>query len=70
MVDEQEKSDLIATRQPIKDCHATERPREKLLQLGLETLLDGELMAVLLRIGISTRAVQNRRPLNAKKISK
>jgi hypothetical protein len=29
----------------------TERPREKLLHSGPETLSDGELMAVLLRIG-------------------
>jgi DNA repair protein RadC len=35
----------------IKDWPESERPREKLLQLGPEGLSDGELLAVLLRIG-------------------
>ena len=38
-------------RQAIRDWPVTERPREKLLQLGPEGLSDGELLAVLLRIG-------------------
>ncbi len=36
----------------IKDWPESERPREKLLQLGPEALSDGELFAVLLRIGV------------------
>ncbi len=36
---------------PIKDWPESERLREKLLQLGPEGLSDGELLAVLLRIG-------------------
>jgi len=38
-------------RRAIKDWPKSERPREKLLQLGPEGLSDGELLAVLLRIG-------------------
>jgi len=38
-------------RRAIKDWPESERPREKLLQLGPEGLSDGELLAVLLRIG-------------------
>jgi len=53
VVDDQEKSDVTpkSARQPIKDWPTSERPREKLLQLGPEGLSDGELLAVLLRIG-------------------
>ena len=40
----------INERQAIKDWPESERPREKLLQLGPEGLSDGELPAVLLRI--------------------
>ena len=46
-------------RQPIKNWPATERPREKLLQLGPEGLSDGELIAVLLRIGISGQSAED-----------
>jgi DNA repair protein RadC len=46
-------------RQPIKDWPATERPREKLLQLGPEGLSDAELLAVLLRIGTSGQLAQD-----------
>ena len=38
-------------RRAIKDWPESERPREKLLKLGPEGLSDGELLAVLLRIG-------------------
>ncbi|MGM0656872.1 MAG: JAB domain-containing protein, partial [Thermodesulfobacteriota bacterium] len=41
----------INERRAIKDWPESERPREKLLQLGPEGLSDGELLAVLLRIG-------------------
>jgi hypothetical protein len=52
VVDDKRKSDFApkSARQPIKNWPATERPREKLLQLGPEGLSDGELLAVLLRI--------------------
>ena len=46
-------------RQPIKNWPATERPREKLLQLGPEGLSDGELLAVLLRIGIAGQSAED-----------
>jgi len=45
---EQKKS---SGRQWIKNWPASERPREKLSLLGPEALSDGELLAVLLRIG-------------------
>jgi DNA repair protein RadC len=53
VVDDKRKPDFApkSARQPIKNWPATERPREKLLQLCPEGLLDGELIAVLLRIG-------------------
>jgi len=38
---------------------AAERPREKLLHLGPEGLSDGELVAVLLRIGISGQSAED-----------
>ena len=55
VVEDKEKNAVIpkSKRQPIKDWPTTERPREKLLQLGPEGLSDGELLAVLLRIGKS-----------------
>ena len=55
MVDDKRKPDFApkSARQPIKNWPVTERPREKLLQLGPEGLSDGELLAVLLRIGKS-----------------
>ena len=35
----------------IKDWHQDERPREKLLQKGAESLSDSEILAILLRTG-------------------
>ena len=45
--------------EPIKDWPEAERPREKLLQLGPEGLSDGELLAVLLRIGKSGQSAED-----------
>jgi DNA repair protein RadC len=61
LVDRKEKPDVAPkiVRQHIKDWPATERPREKLLQLGPEGLSDGELLAVLLRIGKSGQSAQD-----------
>ena len=61
MVDDKEKTAVIpkSERQPIKDWPVTERPREKLLQLGPEGLSDGELLAVLLRIGKSGQTAED-----------
>ena len=61
MVDDKEKSEIApkSARQPIKEWPATERPREKLLQLGPEGLSDGELLAVLLRIGKSGQSAED-----------
>lgn len=42
----------------IKNWPASERPREKLLHLGPEGLSDGELLAVLLRIGKSGQSAE------------
>ena len=52
MVKEKNKSKAQRSneRRAIKDWPASERLREKLLQLGPEGLSDGELLAVLLRI--------------------
>lgn len=44
--------------EPIKDWPEAERPREKLFQLGPEGLSDGELLAVLLRIGKSGQSAE------------
>jgi DNA repair protein RadC len=46
-------------RQAIKDWPESERPREKLLHLGPEGLSDGELLAVLLRIGTSGQSAED-----------
>ncbi|MFC1896718.1 DNA repair protein RadC [Thermodesulfobacteriota bacterium] len=46
-------------RQAIRDWPASERPREKLLHLGPEGLSDGELLAVLLRIGTSGQSAED-----------
>ena len=46
-------------RQAIRDWPVSERPREKLLHLGPEGLSDGELLAVLLRIGRSGQSAQD-----------
>ncbi|MFP4452264.1 MAG: RadC family protein [Desulfobacterales bacterium] len=43
----------------IKDWPVSERPREKLLQLGPEGLSDGELLAVLLRIGVTGQSAED-----------
>ena len=61
MVENNAKSDVApkSARRPIKDWPATERPREKLLQLGPEGLSDGELLAVLLRIGKSGQSAED-----------
>ena len=61
MVENNAKSDVApkSARRPIKDWPATERPREKLLQLSPEGLSDGELLAVLLRIGKSGQSAED-----------
>ncbi|MFH1048134.1 MAG: UPF0758 domain-containing protein, partial [Patescibacteria group bacterium] len=41
----------------IKDLPKHERPREKLIEKGVENLRDGELMAILLRTGIEGKNV-------------
>jgi len=46
-------------RQAIRDWPASERPREKLLHLGPEGLSDGELLAVLLRIGKAGQSAED-----------
>jgi DNA repair protein RadC len=53
VVDDKKKAGLApkSAREPIKNWPTSERPREKLLELGPEGLSDGELLAVLLRIG-------------------
>jgi len=43
----------------IRDWPVSERPREKLLHLGPEGLSDGELLAVLLRIGKSGQSAED-----------
>ncbi len=61
MVDDKEVDDSLpkSGRQHIKDWPETERPREKLLQTGPEGLSDGELLAVLLRIGKSGQSAED-----------
>jgi DNA repair protein RadC len=49
----------FSIREPIKNWPATERPREKLLGSGAEALSDGELLAVLLRIGKSGQSAED-----------
>lgn len=46
-------------RQPIKLWPISERPREKLFNLGPEGLSDGELLAVLLRIGKAGQSAED-----------
>jgi DNA repair protein RadC len=46
-------------RQAIKDWPPTERPREKLVHSGPERLSDGELLAVLLRMGKSGQSAED-----------
>lgn len=50
---------LISERRAIKDWPEAERPREKLFQLGPEGLSDGELLAVLLRIGATGQSAED-----------
>jgi len=52
------KSKPSSGRQWIKNWPESERPREKLSLLGPEALSDGELLAVLLRIGKSGQSAQ------------
>jgi len=61
VADRRRQPDLAAktSRQPIKDWPASERPREKLFQLGPEALSDGELLAVLLRTGKSGQSAED-----------
>lgn len=61
MVKGQAKSsgEHTSERKAIKDWPVTERPREKLLQLGPEGLSDGELLAVLLRIGKAGQSAED-----------
>jgi DNA repair protein RadC len=49
----------INERRAIKDWPESERPREKLIQLGPEGLSDGELLAVLLRIGATGQSAED-----------
>ncbi|MDF1590614.1 MAG: DNA repair protein RadC [Desulfobacterales bacterium] len=61
MDDDKEKFEITpkSVRQSIKDWPTSERPREKLLHLGPEGLSDGELLAVLLRIGKSGQSAED-----------
>jgi DNA repair protein RadC len=61
VVDDKNKSDVNpkSARQLIKDWPTSERPCEKLLQFGPEGLSDGELLAVLLRIGKSGQTAED-----------
>ena len=40
----------------ITDWPAAERPREKLLEHGAEVLLDAELLAIFLRVGVTGKS--------------
>jgi DNA repair protein RadC len=40
----------------ITDWPASERPREKLLELGVEALSDAELLAIFLRVGVTGKS--------------
>jgi len=61
VTDDKAKSEIPANleRRTIKDWPASERPREKLFHLGPEGLSDGELLAVLLRIGKSGQSAED-----------
>jgi len=48
----------INERRAIKDWPESERPREKLFQLGPEGLSDGESLAVLLRTGATGQSTE------------
>jgi DNA repair protein RadC len=47
-----EASEEIEYRARIKDLPATDRPRERLIQVGAENLSSAELLAILLRVGV------------------
>jgi DNA repair protein RadC len=55
----QSKTQRSDERRSIKDWPESERPREKLLQLGPEGLSDGELLAVLLRTGATGQSAED-----------
>jgi DNA repair protein RadC len=61
VVDDKAKFDVApkTAGQSIKDWPVSERPREKLFYLGPEGLSDGELLAVLLRIGTSGQSAED-----------
>lgn len=40
----------------ITDWPTSERPREKLLELGVEALSDAELLAIFLRVGVTGKS--------------
>lgn len=40
----------------ITDWPASERPREKLLELGVEALSDAELLAIFLHVGVTGKS--------------
>lgn len=52
MVDKNNKDNKM-----IKDLPVDQRPREKLLKYGAESLTDAELIAILLRTGIAGKSV-------------
>lgn len=47
----------MSYRLPVKEWPSSEQPREKLLQLGAEHLSDAELLAILLRVGVTGQDV-------------
>ncbi|MBN1547750.1 MAG: DNA repair protein RadC [Syntrophaceae bacterium] len=61
MVNDQTESKglLIKEHRVIKDWPESERPREKLMQFGPAGLSDGELLAVLLRIGATGQSAED-----------
>jgi len=57
-----EKSDsqyVVQKHRAIKEWPEAERPREKLLKSGAEALSDGELLAIILRIGNIGRSAED-----------
>lgn len=47
----------MSYRLPVKEWPSSEQPREKLTQLGAEHLSDAELLAILLRVGVTGQDV-------------
>jgi len=47
----------MSYRLPVREWPASEQPREKLAQLGAEHLSDAELLAILLRVGVTGQDV-------------